>query len=58
MRPMWVPRSLFMVALTFMFSQSFLTSFFKEVSANNIGDFQNLYNALNPEEQHQLSLLR
>ncbi|KAA8901428.1 armadillo-type protein [Sphaerosporella brunnea] len=35
-----------------------LTSFFKEVSSKNIGDFQNLYNALNQEEKQTLSLLR
>ena len=38
--------------------QSILASFFKEVLANNVGDFQNLYNMLKPEEQHQLSLVR
>ncbi|KAF8241684.1 ARM repeat-containing protein [Wilcoxina mikolae CBS 423.85] len=37
---------------------SILASFFNEISSKNITDFQNIYNALKPEEQHQLSLLR
>lgn len=39
-------------------TQGILASFFKEVLSKNIGDFQNLYNALTPEEQHHLSMLR
>lgn len=39
-------------------THAMLTTFFKEVSSKNIGDFQNLFNALSSEEQNQLSLLR
>lgn len=35
-----------------------LASFFREVLANNVGDFQSLYTMLKPEEQQQLSLVR
>ncbi|KAL7271073.1 hypothetical protein RUND412_006190 [Rhizina undulata] len=36
---------------------AYLVNFFREVGANNIGGFQDIYLTLKPEEQHQLSLL-
>jgi len=41
-----------------MIRQTILASFFREVLANNVGDFQSLYTMLKPEEQQQLSLVR
>lgn len=47
----------FMLTGILMPMQSYLTSFFREVSSQNVGNFRDIYSTLKPEEQHQLSLL-